>query len=65
LTRERLASDLDAFQRAGGTIEVLGITRARDSTDSDSDSKSGKDPSPATPAPARSSTRGGGSNRRD
>ena len=28
LTHERLAADLEAFHRAGGRIEVLGITRA-------------------------------------
>ena len=28
LTRERIAADLDAFRRAGGKIEVLGVTQA-------------------------------------
>ena len=28
LTRERIAEHMDAFRKAGGTIEVLGTTRA-------------------------------------
>ncbi|SHE64868.1 hypothetical protein [Thermomonas hydrothermalis] len=28
MTRERIAEHMEAFQRAGGTIEVLGTTRA-------------------------------------
>jgi hypothetical protein len=33
LTSERIASDLDAFCAAGGSIEVLTITRPKDRAD--------------------------------
>jgi hypothetical protein len=28
ITRERIAADLEAFRKAGGQIEVLGVTRS-------------------------------------
>jgi hypothetical protein len=46
LTHERLAADLEAFHRAGGKIEVLGITRVPSASEKDA-------APPAAPAKAR------------
>lgn len=43
LTSERIAEDLAAFRRAGGRIEVLGVTRTLTRIEGDTP--------PATPAP--------------
>lgn len=45
ITSQRIAEDLDAFQEAGGHIEVLTITRPRDRADDE--------PRPPHAAPAR------------
>lgn len=45
ITRERLAADLEAFRRAGGKIEVMGITRSLHRIDADA--KAGAVPAPA------------------
>ncbi len=45
LTHEKIAADLEAFQRAGGKIEVLGNTYTLKSI-----------PPPGTPAPVTSRT---------
>ena len=44
ITHERIAADLEAFRKAGGEIEVLGVTRAL--------KKIGEDDTPP-PAPAK------------
>ena len=52
ITHERLAADLEAFRKAGGKIEVLGITRALHRIDAD---PSGAPPAtPAKPTSSRS-----------
>lgn len=46
ITHERIAADLEAFRKAGGQIEVLGVTRSLTKIDG------GGDASPP-PAPAK------------
>ena len=48
LTSERIEADLKAFRKAGGRIEVLGVTRALTRIDGDG----------ATPTPAAATPRG-------
>ena len=43
-THERVAADLEAFRRAGGKIEVLGVTRSL--------LRIGAEPGDSTPSPA-------------
>lgn len=50
LTHERLAADMDAFRKAGGKIEVLGVTRMLTRLDGDAPAA----PAPAPAAPRRS-----------
>ena len=45
LTRERIAADLEAFRKAGGKIEVLGVTRVLTRIDGDD----APPPAPAKP----------------
>lgn len=45
VTHERLAADLEAFRKAGGKIEVLGVTRVLTKIDGDA----GDPPAPAKP----------------
>ena len=47
VTSERIAADLVAFRKAGGRIEVLGVTRVLTHLDA-----AGPAPAAATPAPA-------------
>ena len=49
LTHDKIADDLAAFQRAGGTIEVLGTTRAL--TRIGADAIDAPTPQPANPSP--------------
>lgn len=49
ITHERLAADLEAFRKAGGKIEVLGVTRALKKIDGDP----GDPPPPPPPMPAK------------
>ena len=49
LTHERIAEHLEAFRRAGGTIEVLGTTRAL--TRIGADAIDAPTPQPANPSP--------------
>lgn len=44
ITRERIAADLEAFRKAGGKIEVLGVTRTLTKIDGDE-----SPPAPAKP----------------
>ncbi len=53
LTRERIASDLDAFRKAGGTIEVLGITHTLKSKGPDSENVPPARPASATTPKSR------------
>lgn len=46
MTHERIAADLDAFHKAGGKIEVLGVTRSLKKIDGDDGSPP---PAPAKP----------------
>lgn len=46
MTHERIAADLDAFHKAGGKIEVLGVTRSLKKIDGDD---SAPPPAPAKP----------------
>ncbi|WP_297095547.1 hypothetical protein [Thermomonas sp.] len=46
MTHERIAADLDAFHKAGGKIEVLGVTRSLTKIDGDDGSPP---PAPAKP----------------
>ena len=46
MTHERIAADLDAFHKAGGKIEVLGVTRSLTKIDGDDSSPP---PAPAKP----------------
>ncbi len=46
MTHERFAADLDAFLKAGGKIEVLGVTRSLKKIDGDDGSPP---PAPAKP----------------
>lgn len=48
VTRERIADDLEAFRKAGGRIEVLGITRSLTKIDPGADTPP---PAPAQPGP--------------
>ncbi|QIL19244.1 hypothetical protein [Thermomonas sp. HDW16] len=48
LTHERIASDLEAFRKAGGKIEVLGVTRTLKKIGPDAD-----DAPPPAPAKSR------------
>lgn len=45
ITHERLAADLEAFRKAGGEIEVLGVTRSLKKIDGDDSPP----PAPAKP----------------
>jgi hypothetical protein len=47
VTRERIADDLEAFRKAGGRIEVLGITRSLTKIDPGADTPA----APAHPGP--------------
>ena len=47
MTHERIAADLEAFRKAGGRIEVLGITRALKKIDPEADAT--PQPAPAKP----------------
>jgi hypothetical protein len=49
ITHERLAADLEAFRKAGGKIEVLGVTRALKKIDGEA----GDPPHPAPAKPRR------------
>lgn len=53
ITRERLAADLEDFRRAGGRIEVLGITRSLHRIDADANADAAPAPAPKT-APSNS-----------
>ena len=46
ITHERIAADLEAFHKAGGKIEVLGVTRSLKKIDGDDGSPP---PAPAKP----------------
>ena len=46
MTHERIAADLDAFHKAGGKIEVLGVTRSLKKIDGDDGAPP---PAPAKP----------------
>ena len=48
VTSERIADDLEAFHKAGGRIEVLGVTRSLTRIDPGGDASS---PAPAHPSP--------------
>lgn len=48
ITRERLAADLEDFRRAGGRIEVLGITRSLHRIDADANADAAPAPAPKT-----------------
>ncbi len=50
LTRERIADDIAAFRRAGGKIEVLGVTQALKNIAPDEGAAT---PRPVKAAPAR------------
>lgn len=56
MTSDRIASDLDAFEKAGGHIEVLGITRSLKKIDADT-ADAAADAVPATPPAAPASKR--------
>ncbi|HEX5662243.1 MULTISPECIES: hypothetical protein [unclassified Lysobacter] len=47
VTRERIADDMEAFRKAGGRIEVLGITRSLTKIDPGADTPA----APAHPGP--------------
>lgn len=47
ITHERLAADLEAFRKAGGRIEVLGVTRTFKNIGPDADAT--PQPAPAKP----------------
>ncbi len=47
ITHERLAADLEAFRKAGGRIEVLGVTRALKKIDPEAEAT--PQPAPAKP----------------
>lgn len=47
MTRERIADDLEAFRKAGGRIEVLGVTRSLTRIGQGADAP----PAPAQPSP--------------
>ena len=49
LTSERISGDLEAFRKAGGRIEVLGVTRALKKIDPEAEAA----PQPAAPAKPR------------
>ena len=51
LTRERIAEHMDAFRKAGGTIEVLGTTRALQRIGMPEEAQPAP---PVAPAPGRS-----------
>ena len=51
LTRERLAEHMDAFRQSGGTIEVLGTTRALQRIGQPDDAAPA--PQPASPTPRK------------
>lgn len=53
LTREHLAADLEDFQRAGGRIEVLGVTRSLHRINADADASPAPAPPKATPSNPR------------
>jgi hypothetical protein len=53
LTHERIAEHMDAFRKSGGTIEVLGTTRALLRIGQDTEAAPPPSP-PATPAPRKS-----------
>lgn len=46
-THERIAADIEAFRKAGGRIEVLGVTRTLKKIDPDADAT--PQPAPAKP----------------
>lgn len=50
VTSERIADDLEAFRKAGGRIEVLGVTRSLTRIDPGGDA-SAPAPAPAHPNP--------------
>jgi hypothetical protein len=50
MTHEAIAADIEAFRKAGGTIEVLGVTRALHRIGPDAIEGASKDDAPATPA---------------
>lgn len=58
LTRERIADDLQAFQKSGGHIEVLGITQVLKKLDDEGTTTSTAATTPARPG-AGSGRRGG------
>lgn len=47
ITHERIAADLEAFRKAGGKIEVLGVTRSLKKIDPEADAT--PQPAPAKP----------------
>lgn len=47
ITHERIAADLEAFRKAGGRIEVLGVTRTLKKIDPGADAT--PQPAPAKP----------------
>ena len=49
ITHERIAADIEAFRKAGGRIEVLGVTRALKKIDPEAEAA----PQPAAPAKPR------------
>ena len=49
VTHERVAADIEAFRKAGGKIEVLGVTRALKKIDPEAEAA----PQPAAPAKPR------------
>ena len=49
LFRSRIAADIEAFRKAGGRIEVLGVTRALKKIDPEAEAA----PQPAAPAKPR------------
>ena len=51
VTREAIEADMEAFQQAGGKIEVLGTTRSLLRIDAEADAAAPS--APAKPAPSR------------
>ncbi|MCD9033066.1 hypothetical protein LDO32_15155 [Luteimonas sp. Y-2-2-4F] len=57
ITRDRIEADLAAFRKAGGRIEVLGVTRSLTRIDPEADAAAKADAASATAAAARGERR--------
>ncbi|HEY1141393.1 MAG TPA: hypothetical protein VGE88_14500 [Lysobacter sp.] len=53
LTHERIAADMAAFSKAGGKVEVLGVTPLRRKTDKDTNAATNNGAAAKKPAPSR------------